>query len=93
MIENLLPNNADHVEALLVSYTVDNHVSMNADKLPAVENGVFILSCRVDDLGSIVLILVTNNFGKGVLDGWVVGINKVTIDKLYGEGALAYELC
>jgi len=89
MVENLFPNDANHVEALLVPYTVHNHVPMNADELSAVENSVFILSCGVDNLGGIILVLVANDFGKGVLDGRVIGIDKVSINELDCQGALA----
>lgn len=62
---------------------------MNANELSTVENCVFILSCCVDDLSGIVLALVANDFGKGVLDGRVVSIDEVTVDELNGKGALA----
>lgn len=43
MIENLVPNNTRHLKALLASDRVDNHVSMNADKVLRVEDTIFIL--------------------------------------------------
>ena len=93
VVENLLANDANHVEALLVAYTIHNHVSMDADELSAVQNGVFVLSCCVDDLGCKILVLVTDDFGKGILNGRVVGVDKVTIDELNGKGALACAYC
>lgn len=44
MIQNFIPDDSDHLKALLATDTVNNHVSMDADEVLAVQNGVFILS-------------------------------------------------
>ena len=89
VIEDLLANDANHIEALLVSYTIHNHVSMDTDELSAVQDCVLVLSCCVDDFGCIVLVLVTDDLGKGVFNGRIVSVDEVTVDKLNCEGALA----
>lgn len=43
MIENFISNNANHLETLLASNTVYNHVAVNANEMLAVQNRVFIL--------------------------------------------------
>ena len=56
----------------------------------AVEDGVFILARRIDNLGREVGVLVSDHFTKGVLDGRVVGVYEVAVDILDGQGALAW---
>lgn len=43
MVENLIPDYPHHVEALLASNAVDNHIAVNADEVLAVQYRVFIL--------------------------------------------------
>ena len=45
MIQNLVADDSHHLEALLAANAVDNHVSMDANKVLAIQNGVFILWC------------------------------------------------
>ena len=47
MIEDLIPQDADHLEGLPGSDGVDEHVAMDADKVLGVEDAVFVLSSRV----------------------------------------------
>ena len=82
MIEDLIPDNADHLEALLASYAVDNHIPVDADEVFGVEYCVFVLSGGIDHLRRKVLVLVPNDFGEGVLNGGIVGVDKVSVDVL-----------
>jgi hypothetical protein len=43
VIQNLVANDSHHLEALLAADAVDNHVTVDADKVLAVQNGVFVL--------------------------------------------------
>jgi hypothetical protein len=43
VVQDLIANDARHLEALLGRHRVDNHVAMNADKVLRIENTVFIL--------------------------------------------------
>ena len=45
MIQNLVADDSHHLKALLAADAVDNHVSMNANEMLAIQNGVFILWC------------------------------------------------
>lgn len=47
MIQNLVTDDSHHFEALLAANAVDNHVSMNANEVLAIQNGVFILWCSI----------------------------------------------
>ena len=47
------------------------------------------LSSGVDDFRCIFLALVFDDFAKGVLDCWVVALNEMPVDELYGEGGFA----
>jgi len=59
---------------------------MNADEMLGIEDGVLILSSSVDNLGQKGLVLVDYFMGEGVLDCWVVGLDKVTFAILDSEG-------
>jgi hypothetical protein len=50
------------------------------------------LACRVNNLGCEVLSLVAYDFGKGVLDSRVVGLDEVAVDIANGERGLACEV-
>lgn len=47
------------------------------------------LSSCVNNLCCKVLVLVSYDFGKGVFNGRVIGVDKVTVNILDREGALA----
>ena len=53
------------------------------------------LAGRIDDLGGIFLVLVTDDLAKRVLDGGIVALHKVTVDKLDRQArfACAVSLC
>lgn len=82
MIKNLIPDDPHHFEALLARDRVDNHISMNTNKVLAIKNRVFILSGRVDDFDGKVLVAILDDFAKSVFNGGVVGIDKVAVDVL-----------
>ena len=46
VIQNLVANDADHFEALLASDTVNDHVTMNADEVFAIQDSVLVLSAQ-----------------------------------------------
>lgn len=43
MVENLVPNYAHHLEALLASHRIDEHVSVDTNEMFRIEYAVFIL--------------------------------------------------
>jgi len=89
VVQDLIANDARHLKALLVGNRVDNHVAMNADKVLRVENAVFILASRIDDLSRIVLVLVLDHLAESILDGRVVAVDKVPVDELHRQTRLA----
>jgi len=91
MIENLLPYDADHVEALLIPHAVHDHVAVDAYELPAIQDGVLVLARGIDDLRCKILVLVADDFGKCVFDSGIVGVDKVTVNELDSQRALACE--
>lgn len=90
MIQNLLPYDPHHLEALLGRYRVDDHVAMYPNEVLAVEYSVLILSSSIDDLHGEVLISIANDFAESVFDCRVVRIDEVSVDVLDREGALAW---
>ena len=90
MIQDLIPNDPTHLEALLAGDRVDDHVAVDADEVFAVEDGVLVLPGRVDDLHAEVLVTVAHDFGEGVFDGWVVRLHEVAVHVLHGQGRFAY---
>ena len=90
MIQNLISNDAAHVEALLAANRIHDHVAMNADEVLAVKNGVFILPGRINDLHREVLIPVANDFAERVFDGRVIRVHEMSIHILHSERAFAW---
>ena len=89
MVEDLLPNDADHLEALLASNAIYDHVAVYADKVLAVEYRILILTSSVDHLRRKLLVFIADDLGECVLNGRVVCVDKVAVNVLNGEGALA----
>lgn len=58
---------------------------MYSNKMLRIQDAVFVLPSRVDNLGQEILALITDRLAKGILDGRVITIDKVTVDKLHGE--------
>lgn len=90
VVENLVPNDADHLEALLAADRVDDHVAVDADEVFGVEDAVFVLAGGVDHLDGEIMVSVADDLAEGVLDGRVVGVDKVAVDILHGEGGFAW---
>ena len=84
MIEDFIPNDATHLKALLARHRVHNHVPVDADEMFAVENGILVLTGRVDDLHAKILVTVAHDFAEGVLDRRVIRVDEVAVDVLYG---------
>ena len=91
MIQNLVPNNLDHLERLQRGDAVDEHVAMDADEVLRVEDAVLVLARCVDDLGRVVLSLIPDLLAERVLDGRVVALDKVAVDITHCEGGFAWE--
>ena len=89
VVQDLIPYDPAHLEALLAPDRVHNHVPMYANEMLAIQDCVLVLARRVNDLCGEVLIPIANDFAKGVLDGGVVGVDEVAVDILDGERALA----
>ena len=89
MVQDLVADDAAHLEALLARDRIHNHVAVDADEVLAVQDGVLVLAGGVDDLQPEVLVAIADDFTEGVLDGGVVGVDEVAVDVLDGERALA----
>jgi hypothetical protein len=89
VVQNLVTDYSAHLEALFASYRVHNHVAVDADVVLAVKKAVFVLARGVDHLDGVVLVAESKDFAKGVLNRGIVRVDKVPVDELYGEGALA----
>ncbi len=62
---------------------------MDADEVLRVEDAVLVLAGRVDDLGRVLLALVSDLLAEGVLDGRVVALDEVAVDVADCEGGFA----
>jgi hypothetical protein len=103
VIENLAPNNLDHLKRLFGGNRVYKHIPMDADREARIEDAVFVLSHHqptihlphhenspyltsgIDNLCGIVLALILDNGGKGILDSRIITLYKVSLDKLNSE--------
>ena len=92
VIQNLVPDDPDHLEALLAAHAVHNHVPMYANEVLAVQYAILVLSRCIDDLHCEVMVPIPDDFAEGVLDGRVVGVYEVAVDVLDCEGAFACAL-
>ena len=89
MIQDLIPNDSTHLKALFTPNRVYNHVAMDPDEMLAIKYRILVLSGRINDLDRKVLVLVPDNFGECVLYRRVVRVDKVAINILNRQGALA----
>ena len=90
MVQNLVPDDAHHLKALLAADRVDDHVAVDADKVLGVEDAVLVLSRGVDHLNGEVVVAVADDLAEGVFDGWVVRVDEVAVDVLDCEGGFAW---
>lgn len=90
MIQDLIPYNPHHFPTLLARNRIDNHIPMDANEVLAIKDGVFILTCSINDLDGEVLVAVADDLAEGVFDRRIVGVDEVTVDVLYGEGGFAW---
>lgn len=89
MVQDLISDDAHHLEALLAANRVDDHVAVDADEVLGVEDAVFILAGGVDHLDGKVMVAVADDLAESVLDGRVVGVDKMAVDVLHCEGGFA----
>ena len=89
VIEYFVANDPHHLKALLAGHAVHDHVAVNANKVLAIQNSVFILTCCIYDLHRKILIPIPDELGEGVLDGRVVRVDKVAVNELDCEARLA----
>jgi hypothetical protein len=82
VIQDLIPNDAAHLKALLACNRVYDHVAMDADEVLAVEYSILILASSIDDLHGKVLVPVADDFAKRIFNGRVVRIDKVAVHEL-----------
>ena len=90
MVQDLIPNNAHHLEALLAADRIHNHISMNTDKVLRVEDAVLVLAGGVDHLDGKVMVAVADDFAESVFDGRVVRVDEVPVDVLHCERGFAW---
>lgn len=80
VIENLVVNGLDHVEAIARGDAVDEHVTVDADGVFGVEDRIFILTGSVDDVAVVFLTLVGDGLLEDVLDGRVVRVDESVLN-------------
>ena len=80
VVEDLVVDSLDHVEAIAGSDAVDEHVTVDADGVFRVEDRILVLACCVDDIAVVFLPFVGDGLLKDVLDGRVVRIDKGVLD-------------
>ena len=90
VVQNLVPDDAHHLKALLAADRVDDHVAVDADKVLGVEDAVLVLSRGVDHLNGEVVVAVADDLAEGVFDGRVVRVDEVAVDVLDCEGGFAW---
>ena len=89
MVQDLISDDAHHLEALLAADRVDDHVAVDTNEVLRVENAVFILASGVDHLDGKVMVAVADDLAESVFDGRVVGVDKVAVDVLHCERGFA----
>lgn len=89
MVQDLISDDAHHLEALLAADRVDDHVAVDTNEVLGVEDAVFILASGVDHLDGKVMVAVADDLAESVFDGRVVGVDKVAVDVLHCEGGFA----
>ena len=89
MIQNLVPDDPAHLKTLFASHRVYDHIAMYSNEMLAIEDRVLVLAGRIDNLYSEILVLVPNDFAECILNGRVVGVDKVVVDKLDCQRTLA----
>ena len=89
VVQDLVSDDAHHLEALLAADRVDDHVAVDANEVLGVEDAVFVLAGGVDHLDGKVMVAVADDLAESVLDGRVVGVDKVAVDVLHCEGGFA----
>jgi hypothetical protein len=90
VVQDLVPNDAHHLKALLAADRVDDHVAVDSDKVLRVEDAVLVLAGGVDHLDGEVVVAVADHFAEGVFDGRVVRVDKVAVNVLDCEGGFAW---
>lgn len=90
MVDDLVTDRPHHLERRQRPNRVYNYVAVDPDKVLRVKNAVFILSCRVHNLGRIYLVLVRDLFAKGVLDCRIVALDKMPVYKPDRQRRFAY---
>ena len=91
VVQNLVPDDAHHLKALLAADRVDDHVAVDADKVLGVEDAVLVLARGVDHLDGEVVVSVADDLAEGVFDGRVVRVDEVAVDVLDCEGGFAWK--
>lgn len=89
VIQDLIPNNAHHLEALLAADRIHNHIAMNSDEVLGVEDAVLVLAGGVDHLDGKVVVAVADDLAESVFDGRIVRVDEVPVDVLHCEGGFA----
>lgn len=91
VIEDLVVDGLDHVEAIAGCDAVDEHVAVDANGVFGIENRVFILAGCVDDVAVVFLALVGDGFLEDVFNGGVVRVDKGVFDVSNDQGGFACE--
>ena len=76
IIQDFVMDSLDHVERVARGDRVYEHVTVNADGMFRIEDGIFVLTGCVDDVAVVFLTSVGDGFLEDVFDGRVVGIDE-----------------
>ena len=78
----LLVDDADHLETLSVGDRVDEDVSVDSDGMLGREERILVLAGSIDDRDVVVDTLEGDLLEVWLLDGRIVGLDEVVLDKL-----------
>ena len=89
-VHQLLVDGLDHLEALLVVDGVDEDVAVNVDGVLSGEDAVLVLPGSVHHQHLVLLAEDLHVLVEGVLDGRVVGVNKLSLSELNSKAGLSH---
>ena len=80
VVQDLVVDSLDHVEAITRGDAVDEHVAVNANGVFRIEDRVLILAGSVDDVAVVFLASVRDGLLEDVFDSGVVRVDKSVLD-------------
>lgn len=72
VIQNLVIDRLNHLKAAPQSDAVYQDIPMNTNSMSRIQDGVFILTCCVDDVAVVFLVAILDRLVEDILNGRVV---------------------